>query len=53
MIEEKDKKKTAADLGLERIAEAFRLATQRTEEMVDAGVKASKKVYFIGRLEVY
>ena len=51
MIEEK--KKAAEDAELDKMAAAFRLATSRVDELADAGVKASKKSYYLGRQEIY
>jgi hypothetical protein len=41
------------DPELERVAACFDLVTGRVEELVDAGMKASRKSYFQGKLEVY
>lgn len=41
------------DSELERVATCFETLTGRVEEMVDAGMKATKKSYFQGKLEVY
>jgi hypothetical protein len=41
------------DPELEQVAACFETLTGRVEELVDAGMKASRKVYYQGKLEVY
>lgn len=38
---------------LEKVANLYELATGRLEEMVDTGLKASRKSYTTGKLEVF
>lgn len=38
---------------LERVAALYEMVTGRVEEMVDAGMKASRKSYLLGKIDVY
>jgi hypothetical protein len=41
------------DPELEQVAVCFEKLTGKVEELVDVGMKASRKVYYQGKLEVY
>lgn len=41
------------DPELEQVAACYETLTSKVEELVDTGMKASRKVYYQGKLEVY